>query len=573
MKIIIAPGAPVDGAPYLAEIFNAFGLCCHQRLPSTETLGAASPQSDLLVIPRGGDIASAETFLRAGGSAVAFQPGETLLRLARLEKIRETNMPTRLRLTQPVCPAVRGESLWTLGTVHWYAPKPGPNVVGYLTDLTQTSVETVAAIECEVGAGRLVVFAYDPVECITRLRQGDPKRANFLPPGQRTPRATFLQQPNPPADTFWRPTADLHARTLCAVIERLLQRRAPVPTLWHFPDARPAIVLFSGDEDGGTQEANDRQMRDLEAVGGAMNLYVIPDSTSITRSLIEEYTRRGHAISVHPNLVPAAGDSPEAQVAVAEKQIRMFQEKFQWPVRTLRNHCYMWPGYLDLPALWERLGVGMDGNTTATLYGLSSEHGPYVNVHAAMPMRYVREDGRLIDVFQQPTHINDDLAAHRTKDYSLKYTPDEFDQIAQRMLDDAIRFYHAPICANFHPCNYVDFSGEHGRVLMRRAHERGLSIWSLDRWHNWWRARSAWRISDSKWDGNKLRFQVEGPSCDGITLVLPATFADRHVASVLIDKLSTPCEQDVRHGKTVALVKLPAGCKEATVTVTYQATR
>jgi hypothetical protein len=346
-----------------------------------------------------------------------------------------------------------------------------------------------------------------------------------------------------------------------------------VPTLWHLPDARPAVVLFSGDEDGGTQEANDRQMRDLESVGGAMSLYVIPDSTSITRSHIEEYTRRGHTISVHPNLVPAAGDSPGAQVAVAERQIRMFQEKFQWPVRTLRNHYYMWPGYLDLPELWERLGVGMDGNTTATLYGLSSEHGPYVNVHAAMPLRYVRQDGRLIDVFQQPTHINDDLAAHPTKDYSLKCTPDEFDQIAQRMLDDAMQFYHAPICANFHPCNYVDFSGEHGRILMRRAQERGLPIWSLDRWHNWWRARASWRMTRNSWDGSRLNMQITGQPCEGITLSVPAKFAERAVQSVQIGNDPVQWTQTVQNGRPAAIIMLPAGSKEVEATVTYQATR
>jgi hypothetical protein len=563
MKIIIAPSIPADSSPYLQEILTAFGICFAERGT------VADPQRDLLLLPRGAEASSAESFLKAGGNVIAIQPGGSLLRLAGLERSRETDMPTRLRLTQAVCPAVRGESLWTLGPAHWYAPKPGPNVVGYLTDLTQQAVETVAISECEAGTGRLVVFAYDPAECIARLRQGDPKRANTLPPGLRTPRATFLQYPNPPADTFWRPTADLHALVLCGMVERLLARRAPVPRLWHLPDARPAIVLFSGDEDGGTQEANDQQMRDLESVGGAMSLYVVPEGTSITRALIEEYTRRGHTISVHPDLVPTAGQPPAAQLARAEQQARSFHDRFQWPVRTLRNHCYMWPGYLELPELWERLGVGMDGNTTATLYGLSSEHGPYVNIHAAVPLRYVREDGRLIDVFQQPTHINDDLAAHPLKEYSLKYTPGEFDQVAERMLDDAVRFYHSPICANFHPCNYVKFSGEHGRALMRRAHGLSLPIWSLDHWHDFWRARSSWRMSEHAWDETQLRFLLSGPRCDGLSVVLPLQMNGKSLRSVTANGTPLRWETARCHGRPVAQIVLPAGASEVRVGAEY----
>src|SRR5204862_8296209 len=146
---------------------------------------------------------------------------------------------------------------------------------------------------------------------------------------------------------------------------------------------------------------------------------------------------------------------------------------------------------------------GMDANTCATLYGTSLESGPFASVHAGVPLRFVRENGSLIDVFQQPTHINDDLASHPSKPYSDKYSPEQYDWLIQRILDDVTRFFHVPLCANFHPCNYVDFSGEHGRVLMRRTRERGLSIWSLDRWHNWCGARASWRMTRSSWDGSR----------------------------------------------------------------------
>src|SRR6185295_15474588 len=140
--------------------------------------------------------------------------------------------------------------LWTFGTIRVYEPKYGPNVMTYLYDPESFKSETIGIIECEVGAGRLIVYAYDPAQCIARLRQGDPARANFIPSGLPTPRATFMHQADPPEDTAWRPTADLHAQCLCEIVRRAMGQRAPMPTLWHIPNGHPSILLFSGDEDG-----------------------------------------------------------------------------------------------------------------------------------------------------------------------------------------------------------------------------------------------------------------------------------------------------------------------------------
>src|SRR3954464_13095018 len=113
----------------------------------------------------------------------------------------------------------------------------------------------------------------------------------------------------------------------------------------------------------------------------------------------------------------------------------------------------------------------MDANACATMHFRSLDFGPYANVHAAIPLPFVREDGSLIDVYQQPTHINDDLQTHPTKSHSQKFSVEQFERIAARILDDAARFYHSPVCANFHPVNYIDFSGGHGRALIARARE------------------------------------------------------------------------------------------------------
>lgn len=571
MRILVPSGRPSDGSAYLAEILHAFGFCFAERCSLADALRSAKPTRDVILLPAGTEHSGIESFLQAGGSVVAIRPDEPLERLAGLHRRSEQQGPARLRLTHAICRGARGESLWTLGPATAYVNQPGPQVAGYLYRPGEADSESPGIIEHVIGTGRLVIYAYDPMICIARMRQGHPDRAGLFPPGERKPRSLYLHEPNPPPDTLWRPTADLHCMTLCEIVRRLLNRYAPVPMLWHLPNSSPSILLFSGDEDGGTQEANERQMRDLESVGGAMNLYIFPEYSSITPGLIDAFTQRGHAISVHPNLTPCLEKPLAEQINRAEQQVRLFQDMFKLPVLTVRNHNYSWPGYLDIPELWQRLGIGLDANTCAFLYRQSPDGGPYANVHSAMPLCYVRPDGSLIDVYQQATHINDDIWFHPTVPHSLKYSVKQFDLIARRIIDDSVRFFHSPICANFHPCNYVDFSGDHGRVLMRRACERGLPIWSLDRWYNWWRARASWRMKRYEWNGIQLRCLLAGKVSESIGLVLPAVFAGRMLQELTIAGIKVPCQKVERYGIDVIPAALPPGLSEVELIADYGA--
>lgn len=569
MRIFIPPGHSRDGSAYLAEILQAFGLSFTERCSLGEALKVADGKRDVILLPSGSESPGIESFLQAGGSVVAIRPGESLERLAGLHRKGEHDGPSRLRLVRPLCNGARGETLWTPGPITVYENKPDPGVSAYLFRPGDANSESLGIVESRLGSGRLVVYAYDPWLCVARLRQGNPERVGWLPPGENRPRSLYLHDPNPPPDTLWNPTADLHCIVWCEIVRHLLSHHAPAPTLWHIPNGKPAILLFSGDEDVGTQEANHRQMSDLESVGGSMSLYVIPDNTSITRERVEEYTRRGHAVSVHPNMVPLADQPIAEQLARAEQLVRLFRDTFQWPVLTVRNHNYGWPGYLEIPGLWERLGIGLDANTCAYLYRLSPEMGPFANVHAGLPLRFVREDGSLIDVFQQPTHINDDLWFHPTVPHSMKYSREQFDWIAQRIWDDSVRYFHTPICANFHPCNYVKYSGEYGRIMMTRAHELGLPIWSLDRWHNFWRARSTWRMTQHEWDGEQLRLRLAGQPCEGLTLTLPSNVEARPFRSLWIGDSPALFEMVQRQGRSVVQAIVPSGSTEVTATAEY----
>ena len=131
-----------------------------------------------------------------------------------------------------------------------------------------------------------------------------------------------------------------------------------------------------------------------------MSLYIIPNHTKSTPEDVERYARH-HDIGPHPNLRPLDGRPVSERVAEFERQIRLFEETFRIPARTVRNHCTAWAGYLDLVDVMERLGVQMDGNYFSGTYMKDRESAPYASFGAALPMRFCHPDGRLVNVYQQ----------------------------------------------------------------------------------------------------------------------------------------------------------------------------
>jgi len=569
MKIIIVSGATPDSSHYLAEILHAFGICCATRMSAHEALRSANSATDLLIFPTGSDTGELESFLQTGGNAIVVRPTNDVAVLAGLEPTAELENPSRLRLVTPICPGARCEPLWTLGPRTIYKSQSPSTALAYLFEPGEPDSECVGIVQCSVGKGTLVAFAYDPATCIARLRQGLPERANYLPPGDAVPRSVHLHQPDAPQDAAWRPTADLHAVALCNIVNKLLSATAPVPALWHIPAGHPAALIFSGDEDGAPQEDTQHEMNDVESFGGRMSLYVIPGETSITPQHIENYEQRGHSISVHPDLISTRGKSPAEQLAKAEADVLLFKEKFDQPVRTVRNHCTMWPGYVDVPELWERLGIGMDANCFATRYRHSPDWGPYVNVDAAVPLPFMREDGSVIDVYQQPTQLNDDLLCHPEVDYSMKYTPEQYELMVRRIFEDATRFFCAPLCANFHPWSYARYSTRHGQAAMRVANEFGIPIWSLDRWHNFWRARASWQMSQYSWQNSRLAFTLTGSPCEQLSITLPPGFNGHNLSNLSMNGNSTIFQIVERFQQSTAVAVLPADAHEVNVVAQY----
>ncbi len=565
MRVGILSDGP-DLSAYLDEIFNTWGLVLCEMV-GPDRISELDPEDvPVVVCPASQSSCSLVDFARRGGIVICFLPEGTLAEAAGLVYEGEKEAPLRLRATAYPAAGMAGERFPIVGPANNYSPAPGVQVLGYFSYTDRYKGESVGITETVVGRGRIVAFAFDLALCVLLLRQGDPNRAEVVPEGTGCARPSSLAIDIGPSDSGWVPFADLLARLFVDTVRRYLP--GPVPLLSHLPGTAPGILLYSGDEDNADVASNDAEFECVAAAGGRMNLYIIPNRTKSTALDVERY-RVQHDVGPHPNLRPLDGCSISERLAEFEQQIRMFQDQFDTPARSLRNHCTAWAGYLEPVEVMEKLGVGMDGNYFSGTYGYSREDAPYAAFGGAMPMRFCWPDGRVLNVFQQHTQLADDIM-FGTADYSYRLSPQVFAAMLDRIFVDIETRFHTPYGVCIHPGNWVRFSRPQGRELLRQATERRFPIWSFDEWLTFWEARDTWRFNGMVRQGCRLQFAIEGErSHDALCLAIPVKDSEGSLVEIKLDGASTGWQMVRRYGEAFALVSVPVGRTAMSVSVIY----
>ena len=485
MRIGILTHTP-DLSDYVAEIFTTWGLAAFDRIGEDQVETLDPETSPVLVCPAGErderTQASLIGYARRGGTVVTFLPGDILADAAGLVRESARSAPLRLRLVRYPAAGVSGEDFPVVGDAAHYAVRSeAASGVAYLYNPDAFEGESAGVVETPVGEGRILAFAFDLPACVFILRQGDPDQVERAVGGNV--RADAIGIDLGPADSGLMPFADLLARWLVELVCRFVT--APVPLLWHLPGEAAALVLYSGDEDGAEISATEQEFRDVSAAGARMSLYIIPIGTDSTAEDVQRY-RQNHDVGPHPNLRAMDGRSIEDRVAEFERQIRLFEEMYGFKPTSVRNHCLSWAGYLELVEAEARLGIRMDANYLCSAYMRDRCSGPYHLRGAAMPMRFCHPDGRLVDVIQQHTHLSDDVWFQETAPKSFHYSPEMYGVLADRILSDSATRFHVPYGVILHPGNWVRYSRPHGLVLLEKAAERDVPVWSYDQWCDFW---------------------------------------------------------------------------------------
>ena len=528
MRVGILHNPPALSA-YVAELLQTWGLALYQLLDADQLDGLDPRALPVLIVPvqvqEESATAALLAYARRGGNLVVFRPTGTLAVHAGLEYLENKEGPLRLRPSLYPVAGLAGELFPIIGNAATYAATSAARIFAYLSHAGRYHDESIGAVECPLERGKIIAWAFDLPRCVLLLRQGDPQRAEHIPAGDGCARPSHMAADLGANDSAWIPFADLLARFL---VDRVRQHLPlPVPLLSHLPGVAPGMLLYSGDEDGAAVAANEDEFAAVREAGGRMNLYIIPERTHSTARDAARYTRH-HDLGPHPNIRPLDGAPVASRLAEFRRQIELFQEKFDLASRSLRNHCTAWAGYLEPVEIMEELGIGMDGNFFSGTYMRDRIGAPYAGFGGAMPMSFCNPtSARLYRVFQQHTHLSDDVLFGEA-DYSYKLSPQNFAPISARIFDDIAHRFHTPYAVCVHPGNWVNYSEQQGRTLLRQASERGLPTWSFDQWLDFWETRHTWRFEELSWDGETLRFRAAGAKLHGgLRIVLPARFGGK----------------------------------------------
>ncbi len=579
MKFLVVKDPQDDSAEYLAEMLRLWGGA-HGQV--RELSGAPEPaRTPVAIVPPGAPLPAswAGAFLAGGGHLILIAPGHRTLealelpwrpryaadggvgymRLVRpvLGAFSHTGLPIVGRRVRP--PSGDGQELGEAVTVWAYAYE----IDGKIND--RPLIWTAPA-----AGGLVTVFAYDLVECYRDLRQGRPEHAGWRPDEEDSPRAAHLFGPD--WERTFRgghlPVADFHPMLLLRLAERGLD--APPLRFWQLPGAARSAVLISGDEDGGDPAFNEEMCQFLDTLKAKMVIYIQMSRTRTPPEQLARLMERGHGFSVHPypssrtDLTPADGPKflKELAACVAE-----FKQRYGLATRSIRNHRMFWTGYTDVARLWGRLGVEMDCNFSHAINARDSNRF-FSQPAGCLPMGFLDEGLRRIDVLQQPLHASDDVCFSPEFPYSLHLTAEMFESLADKLLTDTLRPLGAPFAVCFHPVNYHRFAGEPERRFLRRAKARGAALISDYQWLDFWRMRQSWTAAGVDREGERFRYRLAGgrPSA-GLAVSFPARRGGRTVRCVGIDGGAVETIELIHFGQERKLLRLPDGASELSVTL------
>jgi hypothetical protein len=193
---------------------------------------------------------------------------------------------------------------------------------------------------------------------------------------------------------------------------------------------------------------------------------------------------------------------------------------------------------------------------------------------SALPMKFIDEQGRLLNIYQQLTQLADE---HLFSFPEINWvnveqdTPEEGVGISRSLLDFNLENnFPAVIGINFHPDPYsyggrpAEIAGAWLEGTLDYAVEKGVPIWSAQDWLWFTEARQNTRILSMGWDESNLtlNFGVDvassSPNSD-LALMIPAEQMGASLSSIEVDGVIVQPKERSSAGVRYSWVPVSAG--------------
>lgn len=582
---------------YLAEILRAEGLNCF-RIAPLSTLDAATLARYTLVIVSHGAWTTAEAemfhaYVSNGGALIAMRPNASAL--FGVESSADTSTFANLVIEARYAGFTR-----TALQIH-DAPRlyrvVGAQPLAWLADETGKPSAFPAVTFNSFGKGRAALWAFDLARSIAYTRQGNPAWANQERDGRDGIRAI---------DAFvgWMdlarceiPQADEQMRLLSRLIQMMLAEVMPLPRLWYFPAQTDALVIATGDAHQAPADAIEPVLTRVEKFGGRMSVYFTPGTWSgwrrgvfkvggadalalvggrwvePTPTQVAAWRARGHEFGFHPYVEEGL-----------EEGVRRYWQEFcahgYAPVApTARTHRILWTGWVETARVQASFDVRM--NLDFYHYGTALQRADgtwaygYFN-GSGLPMKFVDEQGRVLDSFQQVTQLVDEhLIKMPWGGGWANLSGDAAVEVARTAIDRALRSAPAALGAQFHIDPFAaggEFAANATRFLegtLEYAAARGVPIWTAEKWLGWCEARHDATFENVTWDANtrELSFTLQRRELAEarIEALVPAQFNGLRVMRVLVGEMLMPPRVREVGGIEFVAILIPTGTHRVAV--------
>lgn len=597
--LVMIPASANTFGAYLAEILAAEGLNSFY-LATVDEIPVQSLGQFPLILLGEGELTSAQverlaSYVSAGGRLIAMRPQARLAEVLGFERAIGTTTGGYVQIAADSRwkDAMVAVPLQFHGEADHYLPGQA-DVVAWLAS-AEVRGDRPAVLWRSVGPGQAVIWAFDLARSLALTRQGNPAWANQV----RASDDGFVRAQDMfpgwvDVERLEIPQADEQMRLLSRLITDLLAEVAPLPRLWYFPGAAQAMLIATGDAHQNPATAVEDVLQRVERRNGRMSVYYTPPSDNDVRRMlrrarglagslpvvgaeiggqyptpaqITNWLKRGHEFGLHPYV-------EEGLELGWVRYWEDFTGLGYGPVPpTVRTHRILWTGWAETARVQASHGIRL--NLDYYHYGafLRRRDGAWAFGHltgSGLPMRFVDEQGRVLNIFQQLTQLVDEQMMRMPwgTGGEAGFTPEEAVEASRQVLARAQQpGGWAAIAAQFHIDPFAfgpEWSARFGRWLegtLDIAVALNIPIYSAEEWLAFIEARDAATFEGWQIEGERALFEIRGRAVEGVelTLMLPVRWMGRQLNELRVDGQSVIPADRVVAGIEYSWVVVAAG--------------
>jgi len=596
---------------YFTEILRAEGVNSFHTTDLSTLQSASLKKYDIAILTEtqlnAAQAGMFEAYVTLGGRLVSMKAADDLETVFGVERSGGTLSKGYVK-TEPSHPASSGINPSTLqihDTANLYTLNEAESIAWLYSD-RDTATENPAIAVNRFGEGYAVLFAFDLAKSIAYMRQGNPELANHDIDGLDGVRTVDMFVDWIDLERIQIPQADEQQRLFINILVQLSS--SPLPRLWYFPDDKKSVLIATGDSHSNPAEFIEDVLSRVEARSGHFTVYYSPQIVSDvgraarwsrfwltdhvppvasllgeefgspTPLMVEGWRARGHEITLHPYV--------ETGLDEWELYWREFTGRGYSPLsQTVRTHRVLWTGWMETARVQASYGMRMNFDFYHVGPSLQKKNGEWPNGHltgSGRPMKFIDEQGRIINLYQQHTHIADEhLIPMDVPGWGgfARLTGQGAVDVAKYLLDRSVK--NGDYCAiggQFHvdPFQLGGDPAEKGGTFLEGtldyANELGVPILSAEEWLVFTELRHDSEFADILWNANAstLTFKLLTPATteSTLTVMIPLEYVNKTLTSLQVDGVTTSSNNRlVLGGAEFALVILSA--QEHTIQSVY----